>query len=238
MKHMTSKCVVIDSWDGIRGSRDRSKSLELVHQLLDIHAIAIKLQEHFHQTECIVQPSGSILVPLDQAVQRLISARTVAGELGVKIRIFACTEARTAVAVTSDCNERDRKYLSGLISGGSNHAYCGGLDAAIGRALLFAPHADVVCFKSPTVSTSDAKRFAAAIRAEFPQKELAFGYSPKPDGLRWNEMDHVKLRSELQALGYNYYFLTQCGYSLFPQFPSETPWVVFDDVLRGTSLKH
>lgn len=235
---MTSKCVVINSWDVIRGSRDRSKSLELVHRLLAIHAVAIKLQEHFHQTECVVQPLGSILVPLDQALQRLISTRTVAGELGVKIRIFACTEARTAVAVTSDSNERDYKYLSGLVSWDGNHAYCGGLDAAIGRALLFAPHADVVCFKSPTASTSDARRFATAIRAEFPKKQLAFGYSPKPDGLRWNEMDHAKFRSELKTLGYDYYFLTQFGSSVFPQFPSETPWVVCDDLLRGTPLEH
>ncbi len=238
MKHMTSQSAVINSWNLIRGNQGRSKPLELVRQLLNRHAVAVKLQKDFHQAECIAQPLGSILVPLDQAVQRLISARTAAGELGVQMRIFACTEARMAVAVTSDSDKRDHKYLSGLISWDGNHVYCGGLDATIGRALLYAPYADVVCFKSSTANTSEAKRFAVAIRAEFPTKELAFGYCPKPDGPRWNERDHAELQSELQRLGYDYYFLTQFGSSLFPQFPSGSPWVMFDDVLRGTPLEH
>jgi len=170
-------------------------------------------------------------------VQRLISARTAAEELVVQRKIFACTEARMAVAVASDSDKRDRKYLSGLISSDGNHVYCGGLDATIGRGLLYAPYADVVCFMSSTANTSEAKTFAIVIRAEFPNKELAFGYCPKPDGPRWNGMDHVTLGSELQSLGYDYYFLTQFGFSVFPQSQPETPWVMVDDVLRGTFLE-
>ena len=218
----------------IHAGGKRAKSLELINQLLDESAVAIKLQEHFHQATCTMPQRGSILVPVNQAVQRLSSARTAADESGIQVRIFACTEARTAIAITGDSDKCDHKYLSGLISGDGNHTYCGGLDATIGRALLYAPYADVVCFKSPVACLSEAKRFADAIRAEFPDKKLAFGYSAKPDGLRWNEIDHAELRSELQSLGYDYYFFTQFGYPVFPDFPSESPWAMFDDVLRGS----
>jgi hypothetical protein len=207
-------------------------SMELLKRLIQIDAVLIKLEHYFQQTTPVEQSLGVVLIPVDETVKKLISAREASLSLGVELSIFACTEARRAVAVNRDRDSRDCKYLSGLASSGGLHAYCGGLDATISRALIYASHADVVCFKSAQPDISEARRFAEEIRAICPEKQLAFGYSPRPDGPRWNEIDHAALESELRSLGFDYYFFTQFGSMVFPHFPPGNRWVMLDDALR------
>ena len=207
--------------------------MELVQQLIQLNAVAIKMQEYFHQTAVIEDSIGLVLVPVDEAVERLISAREASRTLGVELSIIACTESRRAVTIHRDRDFRDRKYLSGLISFGGLHAYCGGLDAAISRALIFAPHADVLCYKSATPDISEAKRFAATVRTACPEKRLAFGYSPKSDCVRWNETDHAAFESELYSAGFDHYFFTQFNCAVFPHLPSGDHWVMLDDAVKS-----
>lgn len=212
------------------------RSLELVQQLLDGDAVAIKLQQCFHQAVIAGRGHNLMLVPAAEAVQRLVSARMTAIAHRSELKIFACTEARRAVAVTDDSDLRDHKHLSGLTSWGNGQVYCGGLNAAIERALLYAPHADVICFKSAMPDITEALRFAVAVRALFPQKQLAFGYSPKADARMWNELDHAAFEAELQTMGYSHYFFTQFGVTTFPHPPSEPAWAIFDDTCRSAAL--
>lgn len=198
-------------------------------------AAAIKLPEIFYQRTPIEQPLGLVLNPVDEAVRKLVSAREMARVHGMDLGIFACTEARRAMAVRSDRDSRDRKYLSGMTYGGALHAYCGGLDAAISRALIYAPHADVVCFRSEVPDISEARRFAATVQIAFPEKQLAFGYCPRPDSPKWNESDHAMFQSELHSIGFAHYFFTQFGSVIFPRFPSRKRWVLFDDALENAS---
>jgi isocitrate lyase len=213
-------------------SIEEGGSLGLVQQLLDGDAVVIKLQQCFHQTVIVGQTQNLMLVPATEAVQRLVSARMTAIARRSELKIFACTEARRAVAVTDDSDLRDHKHLSGLTSRGNGQVYCGGLNAAIERALLYAPHADVICFKSAMPDTTEARKFAAAVRALFPERQLAFGYSPRPDARMWNELDHVAFEVELRIMGYSYYFFTQFGVTMFPHPPSEPAWAMFDDTYR------
>lgn len=238
MKHMASQPVTMNSLSVILGGEGRSKSLTVMHKLLDSHAVVAHMGGHFHQKECISQQAGSVLIPLSQAVQRLTSAKTITEELGSEIEIFACTDARTAVAVVSDSDRSDHKYMSGLIAWDGNHAYCGGLDPCISRALTYASYADVVGFKSNEPSLSEAQKFASSIRAKFPEKRLAFGYVPKADGQKWNEANHIEFELELKNLGYDYYFFMQFGSPVFVHFGSATSWVMFDDIQREALLKH
>ena len=215
---------------------DETGSLELVQQLLDGDAVVIKLERHFHQAVTAGQAQNLMLVPSAEAVQRLVSARMTAIAYRIAMKVFACTEARRAVAVTNDSDLRDHKHLSGLTSPSNGQVYCGGINAAIERALLYAPHADVICFKSAVPDTTEARRFAVAIRALFPEKQLAFGYSPRPDARMWNELDHAAFEAELRIMGYSYYFFTQFGVTMFPHLPSETAWAMFDDTSRPASI--
>ncbi|MEO6964614.1 MAG: hypothetical protein ABI076_01790 [Acidobacteriaceae bacterium] len=224
------------AWQAGSPAETWTDSLGSVKQLVEMGAVAVKLPECFYQRASIEQPFGPVLLTLDEAVKKLASAREIVRVHGMDIGLFACTEARRAMAVHSDRDSRDRKYLSGTTYCGVLHTYCGGLDAAISRALIYAPQADVICFKSDVSDVSEAKRFAAALQGAFPEKQLAFGYSPKPDGPKWNEFDHTAFQSELYSIGFVHYFFTQFGTVVFPQFPSIRRWVMFDDALENSSF--
>ncbi len=232
---MISEDATVHAWQTVSASETWTDTLESAEHLVEMGAVAIKLPECFYQRTPIEQPLGLVLIPVDEAVKKLASARETARVYGTDLGIFACTEARRAVAVHSDRDSRDLKYLSGMTYCGVLHAYCGGLDAAISRALIYAPQADVVCFKSEVPDVAEARRFAMALRAAFPEKQLAFGYAPKSDGSKWNELDHAAFQSELYSIGFAHYFFTQFGSVIFPNFPSRKCWVMFDDALENAS---
>ena len=171
---------------------------------------------------------------MQEAIKRLESARFAADSLQVSLRVFACTDARMASAVATDADRRDRNFLSGMRTAEGFHTYCGGLDAAIARGLGFAPHADVVCFRSNEPDLSEAARFAAVLKSRFPAKSLAFGHSATRNGLRWNEQDHRSFEKKLQKLGYDAYFVTQFCQTFFPYTPPSGAWVLLNDTVRSS----
>jgi isocitrate lyase len=204
------------------------------------------LEKHLVDLECVAMSLGDrfllagdpqnhrpALISVQEAVQQLKSAKFAADSLQVPLRIFACTDARIAAALTSDADRRDRMYLSGIGTSEGFHVYCGGLDAAISRGLIFAPHADVVCFRTNKADLSEAARFAAALKSRFPATGLAFGYTPTRNGARWNEHDHRTFEEKLGKLGYEAYFVTQFGQTFFPCTPISGAWALFNDAVRN-----
>jgi isocitrate lyase len=225
----------IHSWQPISPGNTWQDSVELARLLVQADATVIRVGDYLQQARLGEQWPEVVLVRIDEAVEKLMFAREAAFSLGVELSIFACTEARRAMAINSDMDSRDRRYLSGLTSFPGLHAYCGGADATISRALSYAPHADVVGFKSSIPDISEARSFAAAIRLVHPEKQLAFGYSPMPNSPRWNELDHAAFESELHRVGFDHYFFTQFGSVVFPHSPSANHWVMLDDALKTAS---
>ncbi|KAI0964363.1 hypothetical protein AcW1_001199 [Taiwanofungus camphoratus] len=56
--------------------------------------------------------------------------------------------------------------------------YTGGLEAAVRRALAFAPHADMIWLETKRPDLAQARAFARRIRAQFPGKWLVYNLSP------------------------------------------------------------
>jgi len=54
----------------------------------------------------------------------------------------------------------------------------GGIDAAVSRALAFAPHADMIWLETKTPDLKQAQSFARRIREKFPGKWLVYNLSP------------------------------------------------------------
>ncbi len=54
----------------------------------------------------------------------------------------------------------------------------GGIDYAIAKSLAAAPFADLLWMETKTANLDDARRFAQAIHAEYPDKMLAYNLSP------------------------------------------------------------
>ena len=54
-----------------------------------------------------------MLVPTQEAIQKLVAARLAADTLGVPTILIARTDANSAELITSDCDPRDRQFLTG-----------------------------------------------------------------------------------------------------------------------------
>jgi isocitrate lyase len=155
-------------------------SIELAAYLMEIDPVTICLGP-FQFTGKVGRGHRPVLIPIGEVIRKLEFVTQAAKSLNVCLSVFACTEARAAVALNSDTDLRDRKFLTGSKTSEGLHAYCGGPDAAISRALAFARYADVVCFKSSNADLAEANHFASEIKGAFPGKGLGFGHAPRPD---------------------------------------------------------
>jgi len=92
----------------------------------------------------------------------------------------------------------------------------GGIDYAVARSLAVAPYADLLWMETKTADLEDAKRFAGAIHAVYPDKMLAYNLSPSfnwaTTGMSYDEMR--RFPDELGALGYVFNFITYGGHQI------------------------
>ena len=92
----------------------------------------------------------------------------------------------------------------------------GGIDYAIVKSLAAAPFADLLWMETKTADLQDARRFAAAIHAEFPDKMLAYNLSPSFnwDTTGLSDEDMRRFPEELGKLGFVFNFITYGGHQI------------------------
>jgi isocitrate lyase len=92
----------------------------------------------------------------------------------------------------------------------------GGLDYAIAKSLAAAPFADILWMETNTANLEEARAFAVAIHAEFPDKMLAYNLSPSfnwdTTGMSDDEMKQFP--RELGKLGFVFNFITYGGHQI------------------------
>jgi isocitrate lyase len=91
-----------------------------------------------------------------------------------------------------------------------------GIDYAITKSLAVAPFADVLWMETKTADIEDARKFAEAIHAHYPDKMLAYNLSPS---FSWDTtgMDDEEMKrfpEELGKLGYVFNFITYGGHQI------------------------
>lgn len=89
----------------------------------------------------------------------------------------------------------------------------GGIPYAIAKSLAAAPFADILWMETKTADLADAKQFADAIHAEFPDQMLAYNCSPS---FNWkkhlDDATIAKFQKELAAMGFKFQFITLAGF--------------------------
>jgi isocitrate lyase len=175
------------------------------------------------------------LMPIQNVVHNLNNAWSITDAANMQPILIANTTSRIAEGLTSDNDLRDRRFLTGLRTVDGSFGYCGGMDAVIHRALIYAQHADVVCYTASEFNPAEAERFSVEIYAAFPGKQLGFGYFPALRESQRNGIDPAGLEKKLRKLGYQCFFINQFGSTAFLSFPDAGPWAFFDDraVLAG-----
>ncbi len=92
----------------------------------------------------------------------------------------------------------------------------GGIDYAIAKSLAVAPFADLLWMETKTADLADAREFAEAIHARFPDKMLAYNLSPSfnwdTTGMSDEEMQ--RFPEELGKLGFVFNFITYGGHQV------------------------
>ncbi|MEI6223102.1 MAG: isocitrate lyase ICL2 [Deltaproteobacteria bacterium] len=92
----------------------------------------------------------------------------------------------------------------------------GGIDYAIAKSLAAAPFSDILWMETKTADLHDAKKFADAIHAVYPDKMMAYNLSPS---FNWDTtgMNDEQMRAfpiELGKMGFVFNFITYGGHQI------------------------
>jgi len=92
----------------------------------------------------------------------------------------------------------------------------GGIAYAIAKSLAAAPFADILWMETATANLGDAREFAEAIHARFPDKLLAYNLSPSFnwDSTGMSDDDMRRFPEELGKMGFVFNFITYGGHQI------------------------
>ena len=185
---------------------------ELMKSMIRAGAAGVHFEDQLASVKKCGHMGGKVLVPSQEAVQKLTAARLAADVLGVPTIILARTDAEAADLLTSDVDENDKPFVTGERTPEGFYRTKPGVEQSISRGLAYAPYADMVWCETGKPDLEFARKFAEAIRAKYPGKMLAYNCSPS---FNWKQnLDDAtiaKFQRELGAMGYKYQFITLAG---------------------------
>ena len=205
------KPIVADAEAGFGGVLN---AFELMKQMIEAGAAGVHFEDQLSSAKKCGHMGGKVLVPTQEAVNKLAAARLAADVCGVPTILVARTDAESANLLTSDVDDRDKEYILSeeRTSEGFFHVRAG-LEQAIARGLAYAPLADMIWCETSVPNLEDAKRFAEAIQSEYPGQLLAYNCSPS---FNWkknlDDATIAKFQRELGAMGYKFQFITLAGF--------------------------
>ncbi|MEM9304982.1 MAG: isocitrate lyase [Pseudomonadota bacterium] len=202
--------IVADAEAGFGGVLN---AFELMKHMIEAGAAGVHFEDQLASAKKCGHLGGKVLVPTQEAQQKLIAARLAADVMGTRTLVVARTDAMAADLLTSDIDDRDKAFTTGERTVEGFYRVKPGIDQAIARGLAYAPYADLIWCETSTPSLEQAKQFAEAIQAEFPGQRLAYNCSPS---FNWKKnLDDVtiaKFQRELAAMGYKFQFITLAGF--------------------------
>jgi isocitrate lyase len=202
--------IVADAEAGFGGALN---AFELMKAMIEAGAAAVHFEDQLASEKKCGHLGGKVLVPTSAFIRTLVSARLAADVMGVPALVVARTDANSANLLTSDVDERDHPFLTGERTSEGFFVIRGGVDAAIARALAYAPYADLLWMETSTPDIDEARKFAEAVHAQFPGKMLAYNCSPSFNwAKKLSPRDIATFQEQLGAMGYKFQFVTLAGF--------------------------
>ena len=199
--------------DGEAGFGGALNVFELTKRFIQAGAAGVHYEDQLAAEKKCGHMGGKVLVPTGQHIRNLLAARLAADVMDVPTIIVARTDANGATLLTSDIDERDRRFVTGERTAEGFFTVTGGLDSAIARGLSYAPYCDLIWCETAHPDLDEARAFADAIHAVYPEKMLAYNCSPS---FNWShhldEETIARFQKELGAMGYRYQFITLAGF--------------------------
>src|SRR5579863_829890 len=194
--------LIADAEAGFGGTLN---AFELMKGMIEAGAACVHFEDQLSSAKKCGHLGGKVLVPTQEAVQKLIAARLAADVMGVPTLLLARTDAEAADIVTTDVDENDKPFLTGERTSEGFYKTKKGFDQALSRGLAYAEYADMVWCETGTPDLAFARKFAEGIRKKFPGKMLAYNCSPSFNWKRnLDDATIGKFQRELGAMGYKF----------------------------------
>ncbi len=201
--------IVADAEAGFGGVLN---AFELMKNMIDAGAAGVHFEDQLAAVKKCGHMGGKVLVPTQEAIEKLVAARFAADVMGVPTLILARTDAEAANLLTSDHHPNDKKFLTGERTQEGFYRVKNGLEQAISRGVAYAPYADLVWCETGNPDIGFAREFAQAVHKASPGKLLAYNCSPS---FNWkknlDDATIAKFQDELSKFGYKYQFITLAG---------------------------
>ena len=202
--------IVADAEAGFGGALN---AYELMSAMIEAGAAGVHFEDQLSSEKKCGHLGGKVLIPTGQMIRTLNAARLAADVAGVDTVIMARTDAESATLITSDHDPLDKDFIINERTEEGFYKFKNGLDACISRGLAYAPYADLLWFETSTPDIAQAKKFADAIHAQYPDQMLAYNCSPSFNWRKFLSEDECEtFQRELGALGYKFQFITLAGF--------------------------
>src|SRR5882672_783817 len=205
------KPIVADAEAGFGGVLN---AFELMKAMIEAGAAGVHFVDQLSSAKKCDHMGGKVLVPTQEAINKLVAARLAADICGVPTVLVARTDAESANLLTADVDERDRAFIlkRERTPEGFFHVRAS-IDSAIARGIAYAPYADLVWCETGVPDLHEAKAFAEGVRKRYPDKLLAYNCSPS---FNWkkklDDATIARFQRELGAMGYKFQFVTLAGF--------------------------
>ncbi|TEY56471.1 isocitrate lyase [Aeromonas veronii] len=201
--------IVADAEAGFGGVLN---AFELMKGMIEAGAAGVHFEDQLASVKKCGHMGGKVLVPTQEAVQKLVAARLAADVCATTTLVIARTDANAADLLTTDADSYDADFLTGERTAEGFYKVRAGIDQAIARGLAYAPYADMVWCETAKPDLDEARKFAEAIKAKFPDRILAYNCSPS---FNWkknlDDATIARFQQELSDMGYKYQFITLAG---------------------------
>jgi len=202
--------IVADAEAGFGGNLN---AFELMKSMIAAGASGVHFEDQLSSAKKCGHLGGKVLVPTQEAINKLVAARLATDVMGVSTLIIARTDADAANLITSDIDERDAGFITGERTNEGFYHVNNGIDQGIARGLSYAPYADLIWMETSNPDLDYAREFAEAIHAKYPGKLLAYNCSPSFNwAAKLSVAEMETFREELAAMGYKFQFITLAGF--------------------------
>ena len=186
---------------------------ELMKGMIEAGAAGVHFEDQLASAKKCGHMGGKVLVPTQEAVQKLVAARLAADIMDVPTVLLARTDANAAGLITSDVDPCDAPFMTGERTMEGFFETRPGIEQAISRGLAYAPYADLLWCETAHPDLDEAKVFAEAIKKEYPDQLLSYNCSPSFNWKANLDDDTIaKFQRELGAMGYKFQFITWAGF--------------------------
>ena len=202
--------IVADAEAGFGGPLN---AYELMKSMIQAGASGVHWEDQLASEKKCGHLGGKVLIPTQQHVRTLNAARLAADVAGTPSVVIARTDAEAATLITSDVDERDQEFITGERTAEGFYKVRNGIEPCIARAKAYAPYSDLIWMETGTPDLELARKFAEAVKAEFPDQMLSYNCSPS---FNWrkhlDDATIAKFQRELGAMGFTFQFITLAGF--------------------------